>query len=78
MALGLEWRIWLLNEQEKETGGIYLFESEQSLRKFAAGPLAAKVKSLPQITDISMKTFDVMEQVAATTRDPVKKLATAG
>jgi hypothetical protein len=75
---GLEWKIWLLNEQEKEAGGIYLFESEHALGNFAAGPLAATVKSLPQLTDISMKTFDVMEQVTATTRGPVKQLATAG
>lgn len=65
---GLEWKIWLLNEQEKEAGGVYLFESEQALGDFAAGPLAAKVKSLPQLTDISMKTFDVMEQVTARTQ----------
>ena len=73
---GLEWKIWILNEQEKEAGGIYLFESEQALGNFAAGPLAAKIKGLPQLTDIGMKVFDVMERVTATTRGPVKQLAT--
>jgi hypothetical protein len=57
-----------LNEQEKDAEGIYLFESEPGLGNFAVGPLAVKVRSLPQISDISVKTFDVMGQMTATQR----------
>jgi Putative mono-oxygenase ydhR len=74
---GLRWKVWILNEQAKEAGGIYLFESEQALNNFLSGPLAAKVKSMPALYDLSAKTFDVLEQVTATTRGPVKALAAA-
>jgi hypothetical protein len=68
---GLRWKVWILNESEKEAGGIYLFDSESSLRAFLDGPLAAQVKSLPAIRDMSVKQFDVMDQVTAITRGPV-------
>jgi len=74
---GLQWKVWILNEQEKEAGGIYLFESDQALNDFLSGPLVAKVKSRPVLYDLAVKSFDVMDQVTATTRGPIKAMATA-
>jgi len=33
---GLLWKVWLLNEQDGEAGGIYLFQNEQSLTAYLA------------------------------------------
>lgn len=74
---GLRWKVWILNEQENEAGGIYLFENEEALNNYLSGPLAAQVKSIPALRDITAKTFDVMEQVTATTRGPVAAMAMA-
>jgi hypothetical protein len=74
---GLRWKVWILNEQEKEAGGIYLFESEEALNNYLAGPLAAQVKSIPALYDLSVKAFDVMEPMTATTRGPVTAMAAA-
>ena len=74
---GLHWKIWLLNEAEKEAGGIYLFEDERALEAFLSGPLAAQVKSNPALSDFSAKTFNVMEDVTAKTRGPVGVAAAA-
>ena len=68
---GLGWKIWLLNDREKEAGGIYLFESERALNDFVSGPLAAQVKAHPALSDFSAKVFDVMDEVTAITRGPV-------
>jgi len=75
---GLRWKIWVLNDSEKEAGGIYLFESEQALNDFLAGPLAAVVKTHPALSDISVKPFDIMEDVTAVTRGPVAAMAAVG
>ena len=75
---GLTWKIWLLNEAEKEAGGIYLFESEQAMNGFLAGPLASVVKNHPALTSVSAKPFDVMEGVTAITRGPVGAARMAG
>jgi hypothetical protein len=68
---GLRWKVWLLNESENEAGGLYLFDSDSSLQAFLSGPLAARVMSLPVLSDFSAKQFDVMADVSAITRGPV-------
>ena len=75
---GLRWKIWLLNEGEKEAGGIYLFEGEQAMNDFLSGPLATVVKSHPALADVTAKPFDVMEEVTAITRGPVAAMAAVG
>jgi len=75
---GLRWKVWLLNEQEREAGGIYLFADEASLNNYLAGPIIVQIKSLPQLREISAKRFDVMEEVTAATRGPVPAMAAAG
>ncbi len=75
---GLRWKIWLLNDREKEAGGLYLFESEQALNDFLTSPLAAMVKSHPALSGVSAKPFDVMEGVTAITRGPLAAMAAAG
>ncbi len=69
---GLRWKIWIINEAEKEAGGIYLFNDEASVKALLEGPLAAQVTSHPALSDFSVKQFDVMEDVTAITRGPVK------
>ena len=68
---GLRWKIWMINEAEREAGGIYLFDDEASAKALLEGPLAAQVMSHPALSDFSVKLFDVMEGVTATTRGPV-------
>jgi hypothetical protein len=68
---GLRWKIWIMNEPEREAGGIYLFNDESSLESYLKGPLAEQVKSHPAFSDMSVKQFDVMTDITATTRGPV-------
>ena len=68
---GLRWKVWIMNEAEKEAGGIYMFEDEASLKAYLEGPLAAGVISHPALSDFSVKQFDVMDDVSKVTRGPV-------
>ncbi len=68
---GLRWKIWLMNESETEAGGLYLFDNETSLKSFLDGPLAAAVSKHPALSDMSVKQFDVMDDLTAITRGPV-------
>jgi len=69
---GLRWKIWLMNEKDREAGGIYVFEDEASLSAYLAGPLAAKVAAHPALTDMSVKQFENMADVTAITRGAIK------
>ena len=68
---GLVWKVWFLNEAEREAGGIYLFDDESSAKAFLEGDLAAQVTGHPALSDFSVKLFDVMEKQTAVTRGPV-------
>jgi hypothetical protein len=65
---GLEWKIWLKNEELNEGGGIYLFESEAAMNRFINGPIVENLKSHPDISDVSAKVFDVPTDLSAITR----------
>ena len=67
---GLKWKIWLLNPDAQEAGGIYLFDSQESLDAYLDGPLVAQLRRLPSIRNISIKQFEVMPGVTALTRGP--------
>jgi hypothetical protein len=69
---GLVWKVWIFNDQEHEAGGIYLFDSEASLMAFAGGQIVANVMANPDLSDFSVKTFDIMEDLSAVTRGPLK------
>jgi hypothetical protein len=68
---GLRWKIWLMNEEKSEAGGIYLFEDESSLNAYLEGPLAAQVMSHPALSELSAKPFDLLGAPTSITRGPV-------
>jgi hypothetical protein len=68
---GLRWKIWIMNEAEKEAGGYYMFEDAASVKAFLEGPLAAGVTSHPALSDFSVKQFDVMDDMSKITRGPI-------
>ncbi len=67
---GLRWKIWLLSPAAQEAGGIYFFDSQTSLDAYLNGPLAAQMRELTSIRNISMKQFEVMPEVTALTCGP--------
>ena len=73
---GLVWKVWLLNEQDREAGGIYLFQDEQSLAAYLSGPIIRQIKGLPQLCEISAKRFATIPELTVVTRGPVPALAT--
>ena len=69
---GLRWKIWLMNETEHTAGGIYLFESEATMKAYMAGPIVAAAMASPVLSNIEAKVFDMLESHTAITRGPVK------
>jgi hypothetical protein len=69
---GLVWKIWILNEEKKEAGGIYMFKDQTALDNYLAGPLAKTVTSHPALSNFSVKPFAIMEDSTKTTRGPIR------
>lgn len=68
---GLRWKVWILNEEQRTAGGIYLFEDQRAVDAFLAGGLAKAVATHPALQDVTISEFDVMPDVTAVTRGPV-------
>jgi len=68
---GLKWKIWILNAEKSEAGGIYMFDSQTSLDTYLAGPLAEAVTTHPALSNFSIKQFTIMGEVTKVTRGPV-------
>lgn len=76
---GLLWKVWLMNEEKNEAGGIYLFENEEAVLAYLGGPIVSALKASPAVSNISAKTFDVLAEHSAVTRAPLSAtVASAG
>ena len=74
---GCVWKIWPMNEDESEAGGIYLFADEASLENYKASPLFAAVLGHPALSDYSVKQFAVLEEISRVTRAPISATSAA-
>ena len=77
---GLRWKIYLMNAESGEVGGIYLFDDEASLKAYLDGPIMTQrkagkfgdgVRVISTIRDVTIKQFDVMDELTKITRGPV-------
>jgi hypothetical protein len=69
-APGLQWKIWIYDDENQAAGGIYLFDSEEHARAFGDG-IPALLEKLPGVGDIERRYYDVDEALTAVTRGPV-------
>lgn len=74
---GLQWKIWLDGQEERRAGGIYLFAGRAAAEAYVAGPIVARMKANPDVTDLQIRVFDVRENMTAITNGPVPGLALA-
>lgn len=65
---GLRWKVWTINAARGEAGGVYLFEDQASMQAFLDGEIVSEMKGDPSL---SIKTFDVIEELTTTTRGPI-------
>ena len=70
---GLRWKVWLWNPEEREGGGIYLFDDEASVQGYLAGPIIGGLKSNAAISDVSVRIFGIAEEGSLVTRAPIQE-----
>jgi len=70
---GCCWKIWLINEDRKQAGGVYLFESATELEQFLNSKLLASVANNPAFSNFETNTFGIEEEASALTGAPLMK-----
>ena len=68
---GLRWKVWIVNAETQEAGGIYCFDSRESTDAYVDGPIVASLKSAPFAHDVTVKRFDYLETATAVCRGPI-------
>jgi hypothetical protein len=68
---GCLWKIWLIDDEKKEAGAVYLFKDEESLQNFKSSPLVASVLSNPALSNFDLKERDILKEVSEITRAPL-------
>lgn len=68
---GLLWKIWIMNPEENEGGGIYLFDDQAAIDAYLGSEIVKTIVGHPALSDFSVKTFDVMGANSHKTRAPV-------
>jgi quinol monooxygenase YgiN len=68
---GCLWKIWMIDEEKKEAGAVYLFKDDESLQNFKSSPLVASVLSHPALSNFDLKERDILNEVSKITRAPL-------
>jgi len=68
---GLIWKIWILQREESEVGGIYLFANRESAKAYLNSPVIQSVRSNPAVVSSQAQLWDIDSWISALTRAPL-------
>ena len=66
---GLKWKVWLVDEERKPAGGIYLFANRDKAEAYASGDLVNHLKNVRDNVQVSV--FDTIDAAGLITNAPV-------
>ena len=65
---GLVRKTWTWNPETHDAGGVYLFEDQNSIERYLEGPIIESLRGMKQVSELRVRTFDVLEQPSSVTR----------
>ncbi|HKR82662.1 MAG TPA: YdhR family protein [Terriglobales bacterium] len=68
---GLIWKIWVLQEEQFEMGGIYLFADREAAEAYLNHPLVQVLTSNPAVVSSQSHLWGVESSLSALTRAPL-------
>ena len=71
---GLIWKIWVLQEEEYEMGGMYLFANRETAEAYLNNPVLEAIRSNPAVVSTQSQLWDVESSLSALTRAPLRDI----
>lgn len=68
---GIQWKIWLINNEQKEAGGIYLFADKDAVENFKNSELFNRIANNPSYQGLTVKQFDIVNYPSLLTNAPL-------
>jgi hypothetical protein len=59
---GLEWKVWVLDEESGTAGGFYLFRDRAAAVAYADGPVIAGLRRSPAVRDVRVVLLPVLDE----------------
>ena len=72
---GLIWKIWVLQQEECEMGGMYLFADRETAEAYLNHPVIQAVRSNPAVVSTKSELWDVESSLSALTRAPLQDIS---
>lgn len=64
---GFVWKLWLLSDDGRRAGGLYLFRDRRSAEQYANGPEVSHLKHSPALRQVEVRVTPVHEGLSAQT-----------
>jgi hypothetical protein len=71
---GLVWKVWVLQEEELEMGGIYLFANREAAEAYLNHPVVQAVCSNPAVVSTQSQLWEVESSLSVLTRAPLRDI----
>lgn len=71
---GLIWKIWLVQEEQSEIGGVYLFASREAAVSYLNHPVIHALCSNPAVIATDSQIWNVENSLSAITRAPMPEI----
>lgn len=68
---GCQWKIWLIDEEKKEGGAVYLFNDEKALEEFKASSLVQGVLAHQALSNFNFRETDIVNGPSIITNAPI-------
>lgn len=69
---GLIWKIWLVERERREVGGVYLFASRENALSYLNHPIIEALCSNPAVVSTDSQIWEVESALSAITRGPLE------
>ena len=71
---GLIWKIWLVEQERREMGGVYLFGSREAAVAYLNHPIVQSICSNPAVVSTDSQIWEVECFLSALTRGPLENV----
>ena len=68
---GLIWKIWILQQEESEIGGLYLFANREAAEAYLRHPILQALRGNPAVISTQSELWEIESSLSAVTRGPL-------
>ena len=65
---GLLWKIWIVDDERRRGGGVYLFADRAAAVAYVEGPIVSRLRANPAVAGVDIGLYEVIDGPSVITR----------